>query len=86
MGEREMSRNDRLEAKCAELEAELAEARRCPSCQNTFLQPFVCTTCGAEKLYDETLRTAQARAENAEQECERLRGELAEANKNCILF
>ena len=53
---------------CQKLERELAEAKRCPSCKNTFLQPFVCTTCGAEKLYDETLRIAQQRAEQAEAE------------------
>ena len=27
----------------------------CPSCANTFAQPFVCTTCGAQKLHDATL-------------------------------
>jgi hypothetical protein len=29
---------------------------RCPDCKNQFVQPFVCTTCGAQKLYDETVR------------------------------
>jgi hypothetical protein len=29
---------------------------RCPGCKNQFVQPFVCTTCGAQKLYDETVR------------------------------
>lgn len=27
----------------------------CPSCNNDFVQQFVCTTCGAEKLYDATV-------------------------------
>ena len=28
----------------------------CSSCSNEFLQPFVCTTCGAQKLRDETVK------------------------------
>lgn len=32
----------------------------CPDCRNTFLHPFVCTTCGAQKLYDETVRSQAA--------------------------
>ena len=31
----------------------------CPSCANTFMQPFVCTTCGAQKLHDATLDALQ---------------------------
>jgi hypothetical protein len=30
---------------------------KCPDCKNQFVQPFVCTTCGAQKLYDETVRS-----------------------------
>lgn len=29
---------------------------KCSECLNEFVQPFVCTTCGAEKLYDATVR------------------------------
>jgi hypothetical protein len=29
----------------------------CPDCRNQFGQPFVCTTCGAQKLYDHTVTT-----------------------------
>jgi len=29
----------------------------CPDCKNSFLQPFTCATCGAEKLYDATVET-----------------------------
>lgn len=29
----------------------------CPDCKCQFVQPFVCTTCGAQKLYDVTVRT-----------------------------
>jgi hypothetical protein len=36
---------------------------RCPDCKNQFVQPFVCTTCGAEKLYDETVRSQAATIE-----------------------
>jgi len=32
----------------------------CPDCKNEFLQHFVCTTCGAEKLYDTTLANTQS--------------------------
>jgi hypothetical protein len=32
----------------------------CPDCKNRFVQPFTCTTCGAEKLYDATVRSLQA--------------------------
>ena len=35
----------------------------CSSCGNEFLQPFVCTTCGAQKLRDETVKALEA--ENA---------------------
>jgi hypothetical protein len=33
----------------------------CPECHNQFVQPFVCTTCGAAKLYDATVTSLQAR-------------------------
>jgi hypothetical protein len=29
----------------------------CPDCKCQFVQPFKCTTCGAEKLYDATVRS-----------------------------
>lgn len=29
---------------------------KCSECLNEFVQPFVCTTCGAEKLYDAPVR------------------------------
>jgi hypothetical protein len=32
---------------------------QCPDCKNHFLQPFVCTTCGAQKLYDTTVFSQQ---------------------------
>lgn len=44
---------------------------QCPDCRNEFVQPFVCTTCGAQKLYDVTLQSAQ-------DEITRLRALLAE--------
>ena len=52
--------------------AELKEPA-CPDCKNTFKQPFICITCGAQKLYDTTLQTAQKRAEKAEAENAALR-------------
>jgi septal ring factor EnvC (AmiA/AmiB activator) len=44
---------------------------KCPDCRNEFVQPFVCITCGAQKLYDETVRSQAATIE-------RLRAELAD--------
>ena len=41
---------------------------RCPSCKNAYTGPFICVTCGAQKLYDATLRTAERRAEKAERD------------------
>jgi hypothetical protein len=34
---------------------------QCPNCKNEFVQPFRCTTCGAQKLYDATVTSLQAR-------------------------
>ena len=31
----------------------------CPDCKNEFFHPFVCSTCGAEKLYDATLEAVK---------------------------
>ncbi len=49
----------------------------CPDCKNTFLQPFVCTTCGAEKLYDATVRNQAATIDRLTAERDRLRVENA---------
>lgn len=35
----------------------MTNLHKCPDCLNTFHQPFRCTTCGAQRLYDETVRT-----------------------------
>jgi hypothetical protein len=51
----------------------------CADCGNAFLQPPRCVTCGAQKLYDSTLRTAERRAEAAEQREEKMRDALADA-------
>ncbi len=32
----------------------------CPSCRNQFMQPFVCTTCGAQKLHGREMDTLEA--------------------------
>jgi hypothetical protein len=42
------------EAGCTE---ERMQYHTCPDCKCQFVQPFVCTTCGAQKLYDETVRS-----------------------------
>jgi hypothetical protein len=49
----------------------------CPDCKNSFLQPFVCTTCGAEKLYDTTVVTLQNQLAAAQVEIKMLRGKCA---------
>ena len=54
---------------------------RCPECKNEFVQPFCCATCGAQKLYDQTLRTAEQRAELAEAQLKDALKLLAEARK-----
>ena len=50
----------------------------CPDCKNTFLQPFRCTTCGAQKLYDATLANAERDREALRKKNERLRAALDE--------
>ena len=52
-------------------------SQRCPDCRNEFVQPFVCTTCGAQKLYDATLKSAQ-------DEIERLRALLVECRPSMV--
>lgn len=32
----------------------------CPDCKCQFVQPFKCTTCGAQKLYDHTVQSQAA--------------------------
>ena len=56
----------------------------CCECGNLFKQHFTCTTCGAQKLYDNTLRTAnedneklRAYLDTNESELERERMRLA---------
>lgn len=39
----------------------MANLHTCPDCKCQFVQPFKCITCGAEKLYDLTVRTQAAR-------------------------
>lgn len=46
---------------------------RCPDCKNEFVQPFVCTTCGAEKLYDATVVTLQNQLAAAQSDAKRYR-------------
>jgi len=50
----------------------LVDGYVCADCRNVFVQPPKCTTCGAEKLYDATVR-GQTKT------IERLQRELAEA-------
>jgi len=54
---------------------------QCPSCKNEFVQPFVCATCGAEKLYDATLKTVQDQSDVWEANAKRLA-----LNLECLLL
>lgn len=67
------------EAECERLRGTVNNM--CPECKNTFSQPFVCTTCGAQKLYDSTLSSAEQRAESEKARADGLRAELDELNK-----
>jgi len=48
----------------------------CRGCKNHFLQDKLCTTCGAEKLYDATVESQAA-------EIERLRAEMLDLAEWC---
>jgi|HubBroStandDraft_4_1064222.scaffolds.fasta_scaffold01735_8 hypothetical protein len=48
----------------------------CPDCKNQFVQPFTCITCGAQRLYDETVRQQGRQIEAQADEIERLTAEL----------
>lgn len=39
----------------------------CADCRNVFLQPPRCTTCGAEKLYDATVRSQAEKIEHLQE-------------------
>jgi len=45
----------------------------CPDCKNEFVQQFVCTTCGAEKLYDATVETLRNQLAAAQKDAKRYR-------------
>jgi hypothetical protein len=45
----------------------------CPDCKCQFVQPFKCITCGAEKLYDTTVRSQEAHIRELEAEVKMLR-------------
>ena len=46
---------------------------KCPSCNNDFVQPFVCTTCGAEKLRDEIMRVLEQERDQLREQVKMLR-------------
>lgn len=48
----------------------------CPDCKNQFVQPFKCTTCGAQKLYDATVRSQAVTIEHQREEITRARKAL----------
>lgn len=52
----------------------------CTVCKNEFMQPFVCTTCGAEKLYDATLASITEQRDQLEQ---RLKVSVSETVERC---
>ena len=56
----------------------------CPDCKNTFLQPFVCTTCGAQKLYDNTVLNLSNANEELRARCERLEAALEDITSYAV--
>jgi len=54
---------------------------QCPSCKNIFHQPFLCITCGAEKLYDATLKAAQSDVAKLMRRIKRLEQEISFARE-----
>jgi hypothetical protein len=58
----------------------------CPDCKNQFAQPFTCITCGAQRLYDETVRQQGRQIETQAAEIERqgcvIVGIIENANRN----
>jgi len=51
----------------------------CKDCGNTVIGSPICATCGAQKLYDATLRSVEQRAERAERELAAYQAEMPEA-------
>ena len=43
-----------------------ADVNVCACCKNTFVQPLVCTTCGAQRLYDHTMHSIIAERTRAQ--------------------
>lgn len=55
----------------------------CPDCKCQFVQPFVCTTCGAQKLYDETVRSQAATIEHLRHAFKNFHRQLCERFNYC---
>ena len=56
----------------------------CPECHNQFVQPFVCTTCGAAKLYDATVTSLQARNDALRARVAEFRQVLVDVMNSCV--
>lgn len=50
----------------------------CPGCRNILAQPFVCITCGAQKLHDATLQSQADEIHRLSVERDQLTRELEE--------
>lgn len=48
----------------------------CPDCKCSFVQPFRCVTCGAQKLYDNTVLSLERSVAFYKAETERLQAAL----------
>jgi hypothetical protein len=57
------------------------QVSKCPSCHNTFMQPFMCTTCGAQQLYDESIISAWEQIDRLSARVAELEREKAELRK-----
>lgn len=58
----------------------MSERIVCPDCRGHFVQPFVCTTCGAQRLYDHTVIEQGKRIDALEA----LNADLLAALKDCM--
>jgi len=67
-----------VERLTVEFRSGVARGFVCRGCKNHFLQDKLCTTCGAEKLYDATVESQAAEIERLRAEVERIRKEMLE--------
>ena len=53
---------------------------KCPDCKCHFVQPFKCTTCGAQRLYDRTVISLEGTVESLELKVTQLEEQLRQSH------